>query len=615
MFRSTVAPASFALAASAFPALLYAQPAPEDDAIVVSASRTEQRLRDAIPHTTVITQKDIRDSQAVDLPSLLRREAGFEFSQNGGTGAVTSLFMRGGRGAQTLVLVDGVRVEDAGFGTTAIQHIMLDEVERIEIARGNVSSLYGSGAIGGVINVFTKRGRGEPGPSAEATLGARNTWKLTGGYGGQSGDTRFNVSASKFDTRGFSAVDTRLAPNANPDPDGYRNESVSANLAQRLSAAHEIGVALFRSHGLRDFDNPSGPPTEISRSGQNLGMTQAYWDAQVLERWRSRLTASEGTDYRTDTRNDVFNNSSNTRTRQLIWDNQLRIAPTHEVSLGLETLRQEWSNNPGTGLQQLARNASVARAGYLGKAGDHSLQLNGRSEHYSVFGTANTYFAGYGYDFTEAWRLIASTGTAFRAPTFQDLFGFGGDPTLRPERARTNELGGQWAAGADRIRVVRFETRYQDAITFDPATFTVRNVRKARVDGYEASYSGRTAEWDVRAALTVQDATEQEPGGQELPAIRRAKRFGSLAAYRSFGRLRLGGEVLGSGARPDADIATFARIQNAGYTVVNLTSRYDYDKHLYVAAKLENALDEKYQLVQGFNTPRRGLFFTVGWQP
>src|SRR3954471_10659285 len=219
----------------AFCSLAFAQS--DDDAVVVTASRTEQRIRDAIPHTTVITRKDIRDSQAADLPTLLRREAGIEVAQSGGLGGNASLFMRGGRSAQTLVLIDGVRVEDAGFGTTAIQHLMLDDIERIEIARGNVSSLYGSGAIGGVVQVFTRRGQGAPAAGGELTYGSRDTSKLRAGYGGALGDTRFNLSASRFRTGGFSAIDPQLAPNANPDRDGYRNESASANVSHRFSAA------------------------------------------------------------------------------------------------------------------------------------------------------------------------------------------------------------------------------------------------------------------------------------------------------------------------------------------------------------------------------------------
>ncbi len=584
----------------------------QDDAVVITASRTEQQLRDAIPHTTILTSKDIRDSQAVDLPSLLRREAGLEFTQNGGIGSTGSVFMRGGRSAQALVLIDGVRVEDAGFGTTAIQHIMLDEVERVEIVRGNVSSLYGSGAIGGVIQVFTKRGHGEPAANAEATVGSRNTWKLRGGYGGQVGGTRFNISASRFDTGGFSAIDPQVAPIANPDRDGYRNDSVSGTLSQQISRRHELGVSFFRTRGKLDYDNAFDTPDATHQSAQDLGMSQVYWEARFVEAWKSRLTAAEGTDYRTDLRNGDFDSRSNTRSRQLIWDNEVRLSPAHVLSGGLEQLRQNLDNS---NFESRLREAGVARLGYLGRLGDHSLQANVRTEHYSDFGTADTYFLGYGYDLTEAWRLIASASTAFRAPTFQDLFGFGGNPELKPERARTREAGVQWAQGPNRVRVVAFDTRYQDAITFDLQTFTVRNVRKASVTGVESSYTGQVAGFDLRAALTIQDPVEQEPGGEELQAIRRAKRFGSLAVFRSMGKWRLGGELVVSAERRDTDIVTFASVREAGYTVLNLTARYQLGKALFAAARLENALDEKYRLVNGFNTPPRGLFLTVGWQP
>jgi len=341
-------------------------------------------------------------------------------------------------------------------------------------------------------------------------------------------------------------------------------------------------------------------------------MTQLYWDAQLHERWKSRITAAEGTDYRTDFLDGAFAFLSNTRSRQLIWNNDVSLAPAHGVSLSLERLEQEMDNST---FGSRKRDANSVRLGYLGRLGAHAFQANVRNDKYSDFGNADTYFLGYGFDLTDAWRLTASTSTAFRAPTFQDLFGFGGNPQLRPERTRTNELGVQWASGANRVRVVGFHTDYQDAITFDNVTFTAQNIRKAKVTGVETSYSGRIAGIDLRAALTLQDAVEQEPDDIERAAIRRAKRFGSIAAFRNFGRLRLGGELLASGARPDVDIATFEPVQLAGYTVVNLLARLEYNKHLYLSARLENALDEEYQIVHGFNTAPRGFFVTVGWQP
>lgn len=601
-------------AAQVFPYAVLAQSTSEVDAVVITASRTEQRLRDAVPHTTLLTRREIEDSQAPDLPSLLQREAGFEFAQNGGVGTVTGVFMRGGRGAQALVLVDGVRIEDAGVGATAIQHILLDDVERVEIVRGNVSSLYGSGAISGVIQIFTRRGEGAPAPTAEAMAGARGTSKLSASYGGQVGDTRLSFSASRFDTDGFSAIDPRLAPSANPDRDGYENTSFAGSLSHHLSARNEVGLSLYSTQGRVEFDNAFEASTDTHVSKQDLEAVSAWWEARPLERWKSRVVLGQGTDFRTDFRNGGIRSVSKTRNRQASWDNDMRLTPEHTVSLGAEVLRQGLVNSDLGPRRN--RDVDILRAGYSGRIGRHSAQLNARSEDYSDFGKADTYFAGYGFDLTEEWRLLASAGSAFRAPTFQDLFNpFLGNPALKPERARTKELGAQWASGPHRVRLTAFDTEYQDAITFVPPSFVAFNVREANVEGIELSYSGKLYGFDLRASLTSQKAVEQEPGEQPRPAVRRAREHGALSAHRSFGRWRVGAEVLSSGPRPDIDIQTGARVQEAGYAVVNLTARYQYDRHVYAAVRLENAFDEEYRLVNGFNTAGRGIFLTLGWRP
>jgi vitamin B12 transporter len=596
-----------------FSSSVFAQPAPQDDAVVVTASRTQQRIRDAIPHTTLLTQKEIRDSQAVDLPSLLRREAGFEMQQNGGIGALASpLSLRGGSSAQVLVLVDGVRIEDVSQGLSALQHLMLDDVDRVEVVRGNVSSLYGSGAVGGVIQVFTKRGRGAPAPYGEVMIGARDTGRLVAGYGGQAGGTRFNLTATRFETGGFSSIDQRVAPAANADADGYRNDGFAANVSHAISRRHEVGASLLRAQAELDYDNAAHAPGDTHHSGHDLGMTQAWWEARLVEAWRSRATVAEGTDHRTDTRNEVFTSRSNTRNRQFIWDNEVRMVPGHALSLGLETLRQRLENSS---VGERARNVEALRLGYLGRLRAHSLQANARTDRYSDFGKADTHFLGYGFDLTDAWRFTASSSTAFRAPTFADLFfpfGFG-NPNLRPERSRSEELGLQWAAGPHRLRAVAFQTRYQDAIAFSGGT--TRNVLQARVDGVETSYSGTLLGFDVRASLTVQDPVEQAPGGEEVQMIRRSKRFGSVSAHRMVERWRLGAQLAGAGERRDSHIATFASVREAGYTVLDLTARYSFSKALFAALRVENVLGEEYRLVHGYNTPPRGAFLTVGWQP
>ena len=597
------------------PLLAFAQ----EDAVVVTASRTEQRLRDAIPHTTVLTQKEIRDSQAIDLPALLRSEAGFEMAQNGGIGTVFSpLSLRGSSSARTLVLVDGVRMEDGGFNLTNLQHIMLDQVERVEIVRGNVSSLYGSNAVGGVIQVFTKRGKGEPKPYGQVMAGSRNTSDVQAGYGGEAGGTSFNFSASRLDTKGFSAIDPALAPLANPDPDGYRNGSISFSASRRLNPAHEIGVAAFNTEAYLDYDRSVfAAPTDEHRSNQQLSMLQGWWEARFVEAWKSRLTAAETKDQRTDTLNGAFSNRAHTRTRQLIWDNELRVAPPHVLTAGLEGRDQSLDSASTFGSDPLReREVSAFRVGYLGRLGNHSLQANYRHEDYSDFGAEGTYFLGYGFDLTPAWRFTLSTATAFRAPTFLDLDPAFGNPNLRAERSRTNEVGLQWAVGSQRLRVVAFDTEYEDAIVLDQF-FIPQNVQTASNTGIETSYSGVLGGFDLRVSLTLQDPVEQDRTNvPPQQAVRRAKTLAALSAFRSFGAWRLGGEWRYSGERRDTDInSSTVTVFEPAYSVLNLMVRYQLSKNISFGARLDNALDEDYSLVNGYNTAPRGVFLTAAWQP
>ena len=224
------------------------------DTVVVTAGRIEQQITDTIPHTTVITQKEIRESQAIDIIQLLRREAGFQFVQNGGIGSVGSVFMRGTNSTSTLILIDGVRQGSATTGATPIDQIMLNDVDRIEIVRGNVSALYGANAVGGVIQIFTKRGAGAPRANAQLVAGEYGTRGVSANYGGQVGDTRFSLSASKYETSGFSSQDPKSAPTRiNPDADGYANLSVSGQVSQLVEPGQELGLRVFQSEGSIEY--------------------------------------------------------------------------------------------------------------------------------------------------------------------------------------------------------------------------------------------------------------------------------------------------------------------------------------------------------------------------
>jgi len=582
--------------------------------VVVTASRLEQPLADAIAHTTVIDQKRIRESQAVDVPSLLRREASVEIVQNGGVGTSSSIFMRGAEARQVLVLIDGVRISSATLGTTAIEHLMLDQVERIEIVRGNVSALYGAGAIGGVIQIFTKQGRGAPQGQAQVTLGSRGTLNAAASYGGVVGDTRFNIGASHFETAGYSAIDPRVAPRANPDDDGYRNRSASAGLAHRIAPGHEVGLRVYQSTGSADFDSAFGAPTDVHRLDSELSSYSLYSNNQFAAAWTSRLTAAQTNDRSHSYTNSLPPTRFDTRNTQVAWQNDLTVATGHVVSAGVEAQQQQVDST--TAYQRTTRDVRSARVGYSGHVGAHRLQGAARRDHYSDFGDADTWLAGYGYDLTSSWKLTAMRSTAFTAPTFNQLFfpGFG-NPALQPEKTHSSEIGVQYAVENHVVRATAFRTEYRNliqTIVVAPSVSQAQNVARARVEGTEVSYSGRLYDWDLRASMTVQDPVDLSTGAR---LRRRGSTFANVAASTAVGAWRVGGELLNGSSRPDANIATGAPVSLAGYNVVNFTARRPITKTTYVAARLDNAFATHYTLAHGFNTPPRGVFATLGWQP
>jgi vitamin B12 transporter len=592
------------------PAAAQSQDENPRNAVVVSASRLEQQLTDTIAHTTVITQKDIRESQVVDLPSLLRREAGFEFVQTGGIGTVTSIFMRGGDGRQVLVLIDGVQAGSATLGTTQIEGVMLEQVERVEIVRGNVSALYGAGAIGGVIQIFTKQGYGAPRAEAQAMVGARGTSSVSAGYRGSVDDTRFSLNVSKFQTSGFSSIDQKKAPNANPDNDGYRNASFSGQIAQRLAEGHEVGLRAYQNYGEVDYDSAFGAPSDINRAENAVSSYSLYSNNRVTSIWNSRLTLAEGNDKGKNFTNGATPTRTDSRNTQWQWQNDLKLAADHVVTAGLE--RQFQRVQSSTAYPVTGRDVKTSMLAYNGRISAHQLQASIRGDRYSDFGRAKTWLAGYGYDISSNWKATAMRSNAFTAPTFNQLFfpNFG-NPNLQPEISTSNELGLQYAVGASLLRAATFRTVYRNLIDTPAPAFRPQNVASARVEGTELSYTGQFEKWDVRASLTVQDPINSVTGAQ---LRRRGTTFGNLVLGTTFSGWRLGSELNVNGTRPDNDIVSGAPVTLGGYKLVNLTARHEIAKNTYIAARLENLFDEKYQLAQGFNVPGRGLFVSLGWQ-
>ncbi len=592
------------------------------DEVVVTATRTEQALTQTLSHTTVITRKDIEASQAADVPSLLKSLAGVEVYQSGGVGKQSSLFLRGTNFNHTLVLLDGVRISSATSGATAIDQLMLDQVDHIEVVRGNVSSLYGSDAIGGVIQIFTRCGKGEPSFNDSISAGSHNTQRASAGYGGEAANTAFNVQVSKYKTDGVSAIKPSIVPTVNPDKDGYDNNSVSATVRHAFSEADSLSASLFDSNATSQIDNAFAAMTAVNSSKSNIQKIAVVSDNRPSDNWKSKLQLSRGLDDSQNYLNGAQSSRFKTTNDLLSWQNNVRFGEDSALIVGLEKLKQQVASS--TLFTRTSRTDDSLYAGYTGNYGAQQVQLNLRKDKYSDFGTANTWLLGYGVNVTETWRVTASTGTAFKSPTLNDLFypfedyGFGysyvGNPNLKPERSRNNELGLHYANDGQRLDAVYFDNLISDLIVINtlPAS-TMVNLNEARIDGVELAYNGQFGDTGIRLAATSQNPRDAQTGEALL---RRAKNFSSVGVTQKFGGLKVGGEWQHSAEREDNHITTYPtqRLVLAAYDVVNLTANYALDQHFDLSARVDNLFNKDYMLAHGYNTLGRTLYVGLSYR-
>lgn len=600
------------LSATAFAGFAADEPVTYGPPVVVTASRIPQELSGLDRNVVVISREDIAASGQLSLIELLQARGGVEVSASGGLGQPGAVFMRGAEARHTLVLIDGLRLGSATAGGTAFENIPLNQIERIEIVPGPMSSLYGPDAIGGVIQIFTRSGTA--GGSANFGAGSFGARAVSASYGRDLDDTRFTVSVGAIESPEFDATKAAIpfAQN-NPDSDRYRNRNFSGRIAQRLGAGQELGLTAFYSEGTTRFD--AGTATDdVNR--QTLQAASVYSRNRIGEGWNSLLRIGTSRDHSATV--GAFPGFFRTDQNQAVWQNDVQLALGTLVA-GLEYLDQRVASDPA--FKQSGRLVKSAFAGYRGGFGDHTVQLNARRDDNSQFGTRDTGSVGYSYRLAPGARIRAAAGTAFRAPTFNDLYFpdqppfFFSNPDLRPERSRSREIGFDLERAEQRFTATYFETRISDLITVftDPVTFvsTTQNLDRVRIEGLELAWRGTLAGWQARAQMTVQDPRDEATGAQ---LRRRAKRYGVLGADRPFGAWRLGAEVVGSGERFDSTTEA-PNTRMHGYALLNLRAGYALSREWSLNARWNNVFDRDYELVQFYNTPGSNLFLWLGYRP
>jgi vitamin B12 transporter len=619
--RTTCALSVFALM---HPATGSAQPSTELPQVVITPSRIQQSLDDVLPATTVITRADIERWQQTDLVNALGRTAGITFAQTGGPGAAASLFVRGASSSQVLVLVDGVRLNAAAGGAASIGGIALDTIDRIEITRGNLSSLYGSSAIGGVVQIFTRAGQ-RPGASIGVEAGSGRSVSGAANVAGEMERVRIGASLSGRTSEQFSAIDAArvltgpFTLGANPDLDGNRNASASVGGSYRAAGGTLIAANAWTSRNSTDFDSTADGPTATHSERSRLTAASALLRTPLTGAWQSQLQLGSTRDHSRNESTAPFSFSSGefeSDNQQATWTNEVRVAEAVTAQIGFEYLKQTGASTSfdpdfSNALTEFERNVGSAWFGVNGAAGLQQVQLSVRHDRYSDVGSATTGLIAYGYKLGENWRATAQVSNAFRAPSFSDLhFPLFGNPALSPEKSRSAELGLHYVAGPTTLRSALYRTDTRDLIAFDTMSMQAENIDRARVTGGELSGGTRIGAWELGGNLSIQRAVDD---ATDQVLLRRAPYTLNASVAYDPGVWRAGIEVSFVGPRDDSDINTFQRVELDAYTLLRAVAAWRVTPALTVRVRLENLTDEQYELVSGYNVPPRSAFVGIEW--
>ena len=570
----------------------------------MTANRYEQPLIDLVADVSILDQDAIQRSGATGLADVLTRLPGFEMSRSGGIGGTTSLYIRGSETRFAAIYVDGVRVDSQATGGAPWESLPLGQVDRIEVVRGPASAVYGSDALGGVVQIFTKRGEGAFSPFASFGYGTYGTQKIDAGFSGANENVDYALTLSRAASIGFNS---RPVASQNPDDDGYLSESLSGRLGWQFHKQHKIDFTSLNSSLVSQYDSSTSFKDEKS---YQLLQTKGL---QLRSDWtRNYRTTLSYTESRVLYESKPSPYLTMTKLNGYLFHNELQIG-AQTLTAAIEKKVDFFESSP---INQ-DRSQDALAVGYGWRSNLQSVQVNLRHDQDSEFGGKDTGSVAYSHSMGPDWRATASVGTAFRAPTLYQRFSPYGSPSLKPETALNKELGLKYQKETAQFKAVAYQNQIDNLVTFstaitgcqDPQFGCYGSTAQAEYYGLTLSAQERIGHVNFNGSLDIQNPRDVSTG--KLLA-RRASHHAYLAVDTRRGDTVWGSAVQLSGARYD-DVANTNSLP--GYAVINIYANHRLSKDWSMLARIDNLGDATYQLANTYATPGRQLYVAVRWAP
>ncbi|WP_026957639.1 TonB-dependent receptor domain-containing protein [Aliagarivorans taiwanensis] len=550
-----------------------------DETFVVTASRFEQPIDSVIAPLTIIDRQQIEQSAANDLLDLLAAQPGIQIARNGGRGQTGAIFIRGAASNQSVVLLNGTRLNSATNGTAQIGLLALDLIERVEIVRGARASIYGADVIGGVINIITRPKTGTN--QLDLLLGAGSDDRYFGGVRAvrQIADTQLYLAANRDESKGYDF----LPEDGASERYGYESNNLQLGLSSALTQELSLDLSYLYQKGEADFD----------ANGRSLSEGRKHLVDAALEYRRSAWFSKLMLNYMDDRDKSTapsWSSLYSTQRSQAHWLGGLQLNPNWLLQAGAEWKEDDVSESVA-GFTDDKRINRAVHAGLMFEQGPYNAELGLRYDDNSDYGSDTNYNLGASAWLGDNWKILALHSTAFRAPNFNELYNpWGGNPTLNPEKATNYELGLQGHFSRFELSLNAYRNDIDDLISVWP----IENIGRARITGVELDLGFETGSVDHRLIAEWMDPEDRISGNQ---LARRAKEKLTWQTGVSIAKWQLNGEWLWRGKAYE-DAANTIEID--AYQLLNLSARYLLKDNWSVDAKLHNLLDEEYTTALGF---------------